>query len=67
MDQGASEMDPPKRAPYYWRIQQILHDQLAIIQTVRRKDYVSWTNSLENYQPKVWGLYKPEWIQFKTD
>jgi peptide/nickel transport system substrate-binding protein len=65
MDEGASEMDPQKRAPYYWKIQQILHDQLAIIETVRRKDYVSWTNSLENYQPKVWGLYKPEWIQFK--
>ncbi len=65
MDAGASEMDPQKRAPYYWQIQQILHDQLAIIETVRRKDYVSWTDSLENYQPTVWGLYKPEWIQFK--
>ena len=67
MDQGASEMDTPKRVPYYWKIQEILHDQLAIIQTVRRKDYVSWTDSLEHYQPKVWGLYKPEWIQFKEN
>ncbi len=67
MDQGAFEMDPSKRAPYYWKIQQILHDQLAIIQTVRRKDYVSWTDSLENYRPKVWGVYKPEWMQFKVD
>ncbi len=65
MDEGAAEMDPKKRAPYYWKIQQILHDQLAIIQTVRRKDYVTWTDSLENYRPKVWGLYKPEWIQFR--
>ena len=24
------EMDPLKRAPYYWRIQEILHDQLPI-------------------------------------
>lgn len=67
MDEGASEMDTPRRVPYYWRIQEILHDQLAIIQTVRRKDYVSWTGSLENYQRKVWGLYKPEWIRFKAN
>jgi len=67
LDQGASEMDPNKRAPYYWRIQQILHDQLPIIETVRQQRYSSWKNSLENYQPKVWGLYKPEWMQFKAD
>ncbi len=35
LDQGASEMDPTKRAPYYWKIQEILHDQLPIIETVR--------------------------------
>lgn len=67
LDRGASEMDESKRAPYYWKIQQILHDQLPIIETVRQKRFASWKNSLENYQPKVWGLYKPEWIQFKAD
>ncbi len=67
LDQGASEMDPNKRAPYYWRIQQILHDNLPIIETVRQQRYASWKNPLENYQPKVWGLYKPEWMQFKAD
>ncbi len=67
LDEGASEMDPSKRAPYYWKIQQILHDQLAIIETVRQQRYASWKNSLENYQPTVWGLYKPEWMQFKAD
>src|SRR5580692_8460508 len=67
LDQGASEMDPTKRAPYYWRIQQILHDQLPIIETVRQQVYRSWKNSLENYQPKVWGLYKQEWMEFKAD
>jgi len=67
LDQGASEMDPNRRAPYYWRIQQILHDQLPILETVRQQRYSSWKNSLENYQPKVWGLYKPEWMQFKAD
>ncbi len=67
LDQGASEMDLPKRAPYYWKIQQILHEQLPIIETVRQQRYASWKNSLENYQPTVWGLYKPEWMQFKAD
>lgn len=67
MDQGASEMDPAKRVPYYWKIQQILHDQLAILEIVRRKDYMTWTDSLEGYQPKVWGAYKPEWMQFKVN
>ncbi len=67
LDQGASEMNMAKRPPYYWKIQQILHDQLPIIETVRQKRFASWKNSIENYQPKVWGLYKPEWIQFKAD
>ncbi len=67
MDLGAAEMDPAKRVPYYWKIQQILHDQLAVMLTVRRKEYVSWTDSLEFYQPKVWGTYKPEWMQFKVN
>jgi peptide/nickel transport system substrate-binding protein len=67
LDQGAAEMDLSKRPPYYWKIQQILHDQLPIIETVRRVRYASWKNSLENYQPTVWGLYKPEWIEFKAD
>jgi peptide/nickel transport system substrate-binding protein len=67
LDAGASEMDVSKRAPYYWKIQQILHDELPIIETVRQQRYASWKNSLEDYQPKVWGLYKPEWMQFKAD
>jgi peptide/nickel transport system substrate-binding protein len=67
LDEGASEMDITKRPQYYWQIQQILHDQLPIIETVRQQRYASWKNSLENYQPKVWGLYKSEWIEFKPD
>ena len=67
LDQGASEMDPTKRAPYYWKIQEILHDQLPIIETVREQRYASWKNSLLNYQPHVWGTYKPEWMEFKAD
>jgi peptide/nickel transport system substrate-binding protein len=67
LDEGASEMDLSKRPQYYWKIQQILHDQLPIIETVRGEHWASWKNSLQNYQPKVWGLYKPEWMEFKAD
>jgi peptide/nickel transport system substrate-binding protein len=66
LDQGTRVMDPRARAPYYWRIQQILHDQLPIIQTVRQIRYVAYRNSLENYQPTVWGLYRPELIRFRN-
>jgi peptide/nickel transport system substrate-binding protein len=67
LDQGTRVMDPYARAPYYWRIQQILHDQLPIIETVRQVRYVAYRNSLENYDPTVWGLYQPELIQFRAN
>jgi peptide/nickel transport system substrate-binding protein len=67
LEKGSTEMDQQKRAPYYWEIQQILHDQLAIIETVREIKYGAWKDTLENYQPTPWGLYKPEWIQFKPE
>jgi peptide/nickel transport system substrate-binding protein len=64
LDEGTAEMDMKKRAPYYWRIQQILHDELPIIETVRQLRFDAYRNTLENYRPTVWGLYKPEYIQF---
>ncbi|MBE3603975.1 ABC transporter substrate-binding protein [bacterium] len=66
MDEGTMVVDPYQRAPYYWRIQQILHDQLPIIETVRSVTYVAYRNTLENYYPTVWGLYRPEWIEFRA-
>jgi peptide/nickel transport system substrate-binding protein len=65
LDRGASEMDLRKRVADYWKIQEILHDQLPMIQTVRAVNYQAWKDSLENYQPTVWGTYRPEWIQFR--
>ncbi len=65
LDEGTRVMDPQQRAPYYWRIQQILHDQLPIIETVREIGYVAHRDSLENFDETTWGLYKPEWIQFR--
>lgn len=67
LEQGTMVMDPLKRAPYYWRIQEILHDELPIIETVRQVRYQAWKNSLKNFQPTVWGEYKPEWIEFRPD
>ena len=63
--EGAAEMDPQKRVPYYWRIQEILHDQLPIIETVLQLQYVAYTNKLENLQVTPLGYYRPEYIQFK--
>jgi peptide/nickel transport system substrate-binding protein len=65
LDEGTRVMDPRQRAPYYWRIQEILHDQLPIIETVREIGYVAYRDSLENFDETTWGLYKPEWIQFR--
>ena len=65
LDQGTMVTDPQERAPYYWRIQQILHDQLPVIETVLQIRYVAYRNTLVNYDPTVWGLYQPEYIQFR--
>jgi len=65
LDEGASVMDIRARAPYYWRIQQILHDQLAVIETVRQIAYDAYKSSLENFRDTVWGRYRPELIQFR--
>ena len=65
LDEGTRVMDPRQRAPYYWRIQEILHDQLPIIETVREIGYVAYRDSLKNFDETTWGLYKPEWIQFR--
>ena len=67
LDEGSAEMDTKKRAPYYWRIQEILHDQLPIIETVRQMTFSAYKNQLENYKPTVWGLDQPELIQFRAE
>lgn len=64
LDQGSRELDPQKRRQYYWRIQEILHEELPIIMTVRDLRFVAYRNSLQNFRPTVWGLYRPELIRF---
>ncbi|MBX3025100.1 ABC transporter substrate-binding protein [bacterium] len=64
VDAGARSLDPEQRRQAYWRIQEILVERLPIIQTVRPLRYSASTNALENYEPTVWGVYRPERIRF---
>ena len=51
LEQGTAEMDVQKRVPYYWRIQEIIHDQLPIIETVRQLRFTAYRNTLKNFRP----------------
>ena len=64
LEQGARELDTAKRRPIYWRIQEILHEQLPMIETVRPVTFVAYARALQNYRPTVWGVDRPELIRF---
>jgi peptide/nickel transport system substrate-binding protein len=63
LEEGSRELDERKRPQYYWRIQAILHEQLPIIETVRQTEFIAYKRFLQNFQPTVWGLYRPELIR----
>jgi peptide/nickel transport system substrate-binding protein len=63
LDQGSRELDEHKRAQYYWRIQEILHEQLPMIETIRQTQFIAYKRFLQNFQPTAWGLYRPELIR----
>lgn len=63
LEQGSREIDVHKRQQYYWRIQEILHEQLPMIETVRQTQFLAYKTFLENYRATVWGLYRPELIR----
>ena len=65
LDGGARSLDLEARRQAYWRIQEILLQRLPMIQTVRPLRYSAATNALENYEPSVWGVYRPERIRFR--
>jgi peptide/nickel transport system substrate-binding protein len=67
LEEGTAEMDPQKRVPYYQRIQEIVHDQLPVIETVRQLRFTAYRNTLRNFQPTVWGVYHREYIDFAAD
>jgi peptide/nickel transport system substrate-binding protein len=63
LDQGSRDLDEHKRAQYYWRIQGILQEQLPMIETIRQTQFIAYKRFLQNFQPTVWGLYRPELIR----
>ena len=62
IDLGARELDTQKRRVHYWRIQEILHRELPMIQLVRQQRFVAAKSYLADFTPTVWGLYQPERI-----
>ncbi|MFQ5667183.1 MAG: ABC transporter substrate-binding protein [Candidatus Binatia bacterium] len=63
LDRGSRELDVRRRRRCYWRIQEIVHEQLAVIEMVRPRRFAAYKRILRHYQPTVWGLYRPELIQ----
>jgi peptide/nickel transport system substrate-binding protein len=64
LDRAAASDDLEARRAAYWRIQELLHEHLPIIQTVRPLRFAAASNALENFEPSVWGIYRPERIRF---
>ncbi len=62
LDAGSAELDPEKRARFYWRIQEILHEELPFLETVRQKIAIAYSDSLRHFEPTVWGFVAPERI-----
>ena len=65
IDSGARELDGEKRRGHYWRIQEILHRELPMIQLVRQQRFVAAKSYLVDFTPTVWGLYQPERIALR--
>lgn len=63
LEEGTRTLDVQKRRQFYWRIQAILHEQLAMIETVRQTEFSAYKRTLRNFQPTVWGVYRPELIR----
>jgi peptide/nickel transport system substrate-binding protein len=65
LDLGARELDLEARKQHYWRIQEILHRELPLIQLVRQEQFVAYKSYLENFVLTPWGLYQPERIAIR--
>jgi peptide/nickel transport system substrate-binding protein len=64
VDIGARALDPEQRRQAYWRVQEILNQQLPLIVTVHALRFTAFVNSLQSYVPAVWGVYRPELMHF---
>lgn len=63
VEAGARALDRDQRRQAYWRIQEILHEELPMIQTVLGTRFTAFKNRLQNFHPTVWGIYRPERIR----
>ena len=64
LEAGSRELDPEARRQSYWRIQELLHEELPMIPTIYGTRFTAHTEVLENFYPTVWGVYRPEQIRF---
>ena len=64
LEAGARSTDLNERRAAYWRVQEILNQQLPMIQTVHALRFTASTNALQSYDPTVWGVYRPELLHF---
>ena len=65
IEEGASEMDLEKRVKIYHRMQEIYHEELPMILTARQDTFSAYKNKLKNYEPMIFGTYKPERIMIR--
>jgi peptide/nickel transport system substrate-binding protein len=65
VDAGARELDEKKRQAHYWKIQEILHRELPMIQLVRGQRFIAAKKFLTDFNPTVWGIYQPERIAIR--
>lgn len=61
---GTKTLDLDKRVKIYRRIQEILHRELPMIQTVRAETYVAYDQRLQNFEMSVWDQRRPERLFF---
>jgi len=62
VDLGARELDLDARRQHYWKIQEILHRELPLIQLVRQEQFVAARTYLRDFNLTPWGLFQPERI-----
>lgn len=62
VEAGSRELDANRRREIYWRIEEILHEELPVLETVRARRFTAYRNVLRNFEQTAWGVYRPERI-----
>jgi peptide/nickel transport system substrate-binding protein len=65
VEAGVKELNEEKRAQIYQRIQEIFHEELPVLLTVRAKAFTAYKNKVKNYEPTILGIYRPELIRIE--